>query len=122
MPQIRRYYYHSLSQLESIQQYSNECHNSSQKLTFEDRLTIELQKKGRLKIACVCVYITAQCLKQAQQLEHTSGYTTSQQVVEFDDWTVCKLGVFFASDDYHALAAKHEPVILSLQQHEDVLQ
>jgi len=35
---------------------------------------------------------------------------------------VRKLGVFFAGDDCHALAAKNEPLVLPLQQHQDVLQ
>jgi len=56
------------------------------------------------------------------QLKHTSGNSTSIQVVELYDWTVRELCVFFACNNCHALAAKHKPFILLLQQHEDVFE
>jgi len=56
------------------------------------------------------------------RLNHTGGNTARQQVVELDDWTVRILRVLFAGDDRHALTAKHEAVVLALQQHQDVLQ
>jgi len=53
---------------------------------------------------------------------YTSGDVPSQYAAEFDDRTVRKLQVFFASHNVGALAPHHQPLILPLQQYQQVLE